>query len=89
MTAIQMNAMNAEVWRNIGAIADNEELMRRLARYTRRLVQEQQSAPTLMTKEEYFAKLERAERQADRGEGMLMLPGEDLTHFLIRNGYEI
>ena len=28
MTAIQMNAMNAEVWRNIGAIADNEELMR-------------------------------------------------------------
>ncbi|MDY6372290.1 MAG: hypothetical protein SPL12_08385 [Bacteroidales bacterium] len=89
MTAIQMNAMNAEVWRNIGAIADNEELMRRLARYTRRLVQEQQSDPTLMTKEEYFAKLERAERQADRGEGMLMLPGEDLTHFLIRNGYEI
>lgn len=89
MTAIQMNAMNAEVWRNIGAIADNEELMRRLARYTRRLVQEQQSDPTLMTKEEYFAKLERAERQADRGEGMLMLSGEDLTHFLIRNGYEI
>ena len=89
MTAIQMNAMSAEVWRNIGAIADNEELMRRLARYTRRLVQEQQSDPTLMTKEEYFAKLERAERQADRGEGMLMLPGEDLTHFLIRNGYEI
>lgn len=88
MTAIQMNAMNAEVWRNIGAIADNEELMRRLARYTRRLVQEQQSDPTLMTKEEYFAKLERAERQADRGEGMPMLPGEDLTHFLIRNGYE-
>ena len=89
MTAIQMNAMNAEVWRNIGAIADNEELMRRLARYPRRLVQEQQSDPTLMTKEEYFAKLERAERQADRGEGMLMLPGEDLSHFLIRNGYEI
>ena len=68
MTAIQMNAMSAEVWRNIGAIADNEELMRRLARYTRRLVQEQQSDPTLMTKEEYFAKLERAERQADRGD---------------------
>ena len=89
MTAIQMNAMNAEVWRNIGAIADNEELMRRLARYTRRLVQEQRSDPALMTKEEYFAKLERTERQADRGEGMLMLPGEDLTHFLIRNSYEI
>ncbi len=89
MNAVQMNAMNAEVWRNIGAIADNEPLMRRLAHYTRRLVKEQENDPTLMSKEEYFAKLERAERQADRGEGMLMLPGEDLSHFLIRNGYEI
>ncbi len=71
MNAVQMNAMNAEVWRNIGAIADNEPLMRRLAHYTRRLVKEQENDPTLMSKEEYFAKLERAERQADRGEGML------------------
>ena len=41
MTAVQINAMNAEVWRNIGAIADNEALMCRLARYTRKLVKEQ------------------------------------------------
>ena len=45
--------------------------------------------PTLMSKEEFFAKIERAEQQAARGEGSVMLPGEDLTHFLTRNGYAI
>jgi hypothetical protein len=42
-----------------------------------------------MTKEEFFAKIERAEQQITRGEGMEMLPNEDLTAFLKRNGYGI
>ncbi len=88
MTSAQYNTMSKELWQDIGAIADNENLMRRLARYAKKLVKEQ-SDPTLMTKEEFFAKIERAEQQSARGEGMAMLPGEDLTHFLIRNGYEI
>ena len=88
MTAVQYNTMSKELWQDIGAIADNENLMRRLARYAKKLVKEQND-PTLMTKEEYFAKIERAEQQSARGEGMAMLPGEDLTHFLIRNGYAI
>ncbi len=33
--------------------------------------------------------LDEAEQQLKRGEGMTMLPGEDLTAFLKRNGYEI
>ena len=45
--------------------------------------------PTLLTKEEFYAKIERAEQQAERSEGIEMLPGEDLTHFLTRNGYSI
>ena len=84
----QYNTMSKELWQDIGAIADNENLMRRLARYAKKLVKEQND-PTLMTKEEYFAKIERAEQQSARGEGVAMLPGEDLTHFLIRNGYAI
>ncbi len=88
MTSAQYNTMSKELWQDTGAIADNENLMRRLARYAKKLVKEQ-SDPTLMTKEEFFAKIERAEQQSARGEGMAMLPGEDLTHFLIRNGYEI
>ena len=88
MTTAQYNTMSKELWQDIGAIADNENLMRRLARYAKKLVKEQND-PTLMTKEEYFAMLDEAEQQLARGEGMAMLPGEDLTAFLKRNGYEI
>lgn len=83
MTAIQLNAMNTELWQSIGAIADSEPLMKRLTRYAKKLVREK-ADPTLMTKEEFFAKIERAEQQAARGEGMAMLPGEDLSAFLER-----
>lgn len=88
MTAAQYNTMSKELWQDIGAIADNENLMRRLARYAKKLVKEQND-PTLMTKEEYFAKIERAEQQAARGEYSVLLPGEDLTTHLRRLGYEI
>ena len=88
MTTAQYNTMSKELWQDIGAIADNENLMRRLACYAKKLVKEQND-PTLLTKEEYFAILDEAEQQLARGEGMAMLPGEDLTAFLKRNGYEI
>jgi hypothetical protein len=88
MTAVQLNAMNTELWQSIGSIADNEVLMRRLTQYAKRLAKEKRNA-TLMSEEEFFAKIERAEQQAARGEGMEWMPGENLTTFLNRNGYEI
>ena len=63
MTAVQLNAMNTELWQSIGAIADSESLMKRLTRYAKKLVKEREADPTLMSKEEFFAKLERAEKQ--------------------------
>ena len=59
MNAAQLNAMNTELWQSIGAIADSEPLMKRLTRYARKLVKEKND-PTLLTKEEFFAKIERA-----------------------------
>jgi hypothetical protein len=88
MTTAQMNTMNVELWQSIGAIADSEPLMRRLTRYAKKLAKEKND-PTLMTKEEYFAKLDEAERQFERGEYSVMLPGEDLTSHLKRMGYDI
>ena len=88
MTTAQYDTMSRELWQDIGAIAGNENLMRRLARYAKKLAKEQND-PTLMTKEEYFAMLDEAEQQLKRGEGMTMLPDEDSTAFLKRNGYEI
>lgn len=88
MTAVQYNTMSMELWQDIGAIAGNENLMRRLARYAKKLAKEQND-PTLMTKEEYFAMLDEAEEQMKRGEYTVMLPGEDLTTHLRRHGYDI
>lgn len=88
MTAVQLNAMNTELWRNIAAIADSEPLMKRLARYAKKLVKEKEDS-TLMTKEEYFAMLDEAEEQINRGEYSVLLPGEDLSTHLKRLGYDI
>ena len=60
-----MNTVNTELWQGIGAIADSEALMKRLTRYVKKLVKEKND-PTLMTKEEFFAKIERAEKQSGK-----------------------
>ncbi|KWW25037.1 MAG: hypothetical protein F082_1249 [bacterium F082] len=88
MTALQYEDMTTQLWQNIGAIADDKSLMKRLAKYVAKLRKEKED-PTLMTKEEYFAMLDEAEQQLARGEGHTMLPGEDLTDFLRRVGYDI
>ena len=66
MTATQLNTMNTELWQSIGAIADNETLMRRLTRYAKRLVKEKED-PTHMTKEEFFAHVDEAKKEYEEG----------------------
>ena len=88
MTAVQLNALNAQIWRDMGVLADSESMMRRVAKYLSKLVKEKEE-PTLMTKEEFFAKIEESERQIERGECHTMLPGEDLTAFLRRVGHDL
>ena len=85
MTTVQMNT---ELWQNIGAIADDELLMRRLAKYVKRLAKEKHDL-SLMTEEEYFAKLERAEQQIANGEYSVIQPDEDLTTHLRKLGYDL
>ncbi|MCR4959074.1 MAG: hypothetical protein K6B13_10830 [Prevotella sp.] len=68
MTAVQLNAMNTELWQSIGAIADNESLMKRLARYAKKLVKEKND-PTMMTKEEFFQMVDEAKQEITDGKG--------------------
>ena len=88
MTAVQLNALNTQIWRDMGVLADSESMMKRVAKYLSKLVKEKENS-TLMTKEEFFAKIEESERQIERGECHTMLPGEDLTAFLKRVGYDL
>ncbi|MBQ7423613.1 MAG: hypothetical protein IJ549_02435 [Prevotella sp.] len=88
MTAIQLNAQNTQLWQNIGAIADSEPLMKRLAKYVAKLVKEKNDS-ALMSKEEFYAKIERAEKQMERGEFSVLMPDEDVATHLKRLGYDI
>jgi len=76
--------LSTEIWQNIGAIADNEALMERLARYTRRLVKEKESDPTLMTKEEFFSMIDQRMESYEEGNHVTMKPEESLDQFLDR-----
>lgn len=67
MTAVQQNAMNTELWQSIGAIADNESLMRRLTLYAKRLAKEKKD-PTLMSKEEFLARVDESKKEYEEGE---------------------
>ena len=64
MTALQLNA---ELYRAMGVIADDETLMTKVLKYVKRLAAKKED-PTLMTKEEFFAKVDKSRAQYERGE---------------------
>ena len=82
MTAAQQNAMNTELWQSIGAIADSDYFMRRLTRYAKRLAKEKADDPTLMTKEEFFARVDEARREYDEGKYHTFDSIEDLDRYI-------
>ena len=86
MTALELNA---ELYRAMGEIADDETLMTKVLKYVKKLAAAKKADPTLMTKEEFFARVDEAKAQYNHGEGHRMLPGEDLTAYLRRRGYDI
>ena len=65
MTALQLNA---DIYRSLGIISEDESVLRRVAKYLTRVAKQMTNDPTCMTKEEYFAMLDRSKEQAKRGE---------------------
>ena len=80
MTALQMNA---ELFRNMSIVAEDETLMEQLVKFLRKLVAKKKDE-TLMTKEEFFAEVDEALEQAKRGEVYEWLPGENFETFIAR-----
>ena len=80
--------LNAEVLRNLSILAESEEMFERAAKYLRKLVkeQQQQADPTLMSKEEFFDKLDKAEEEYHQGKYSTLLPGESVIDMLKRCG---
>lgn len=69
----------------MGEIADDEALMTKVLKYVKKLAAKKND-PTLMTKEEFFAKLERGEEEYRQGKCVRMLPGESVSDMLRRCG---
>lgn len=86
MTALQLNA---DIYRNLAVLSEDQSMLDKAAKYIRRLVKQMTDDPTCMTKEEYFAMLDRSEAQYARGEYTTQLPGESVTDMLRRSGYDI
>ena len=78
MTAIKMNA---ELLRNMSIIAEDENLLKRAAKYLRKLVAEKED-PTLMTKEEFFARVDKAEKEIAEGKGITFTNKDDMNAWL-------
>lgn len=62
MTAVQLNA---QIWRDMSILADSEPMMKRVAKYLRKLVAEKEDS-TLFTKEEFFSRIEKARQQTGK-----------------------
>ena len=86
MTTAQLNA---EIMQNLSVLADSEDMMTRVAKYLRKLVKEKKADPTLMSKEEFFAKLDEAEEDYQKGNYTTLQPGESVTDMLERCGYGV
>ena len=84
-----ISELNAEVLRNLSIVAEDENLLKRVAKYLRRVVAEKQNDPTLKTEEEFFARVEEAEEQYRQGQYSTLMPGETVEDMLKRSGDEI
>lgn len=86
MTALQLNP---DIYRQLDIIAEDESMFDRVTKYINRIVKKMTYDSTCMTKEEFFARLDRAEQQYARGEYTTQLPGESVEDMLKRCGYVI
>ncbi len=79
MTALELNA---ELLRNMSIIAEDENLLKRAVRYMRKLVAEKQADHTEMTREEFFGKLDKAEKDIAEGKGITFNNLDDMNAWL-------
>ena len=79
MTAIQMNA---EILRNLGTLAEDESMLKRVAKYLRKLVAEKEADSTEMSHEEFIARVEKAEKDIDEGKGITFTNRDDMEAWL-------
>ena len=79
MTAIQLNA---HTYQHLLMLSKDESMLKRVAKYLRRLTAEMANDPTCLSKEEYFARLDAAEREIAEGKGTTFTNKADMNAWL-------
>ncbi len=79
MTSLEINA---EIFKNMSIIAEDEDLLKRAARYLRKLVAEKQADDTELSKEEFFARVDEAREQIRQGEVHSFATVEELDKYI-------
>lgn len=70
--------LDADILQNLGIIAQDETMLQRVAKYLRRTAQQLTNDPTCMTKEEFYTRVEEAEKGPSRSFANV----EELDQFL-------
>lgn len=79
MTVIELNA---ELYRAMGEIANDETLLTKVLKYVKKLAATKKADPTLMTEEEFFARVDEAKEQARQGHVHRIESKAELDQFL-------
>lgn len=79
MTTTQLNA---EILRNMSIIAEDEALLKRAAKYLRKLVSEKEADDAEMTEEEFFARVDKAKKEIEQGKGHCFSSVEQLDQYI-------
>ena len=74
--------LNAEMLRSMSIIAEDENLLKRAVKYLRKLVAEKKADPTLLTKEEFFSRVDKAEKEIAEGKGITFTNKDDMNAWL-------
>ena len=74
--------MNAELFRAMGEIADDETLMAKVLKYVKKLAAQKKADPTLMTKEEFFRRVDEAREEIRQGKGRRFSSPEEMNAWL-------
>ena len=88
MTAVQMQ-LNTELFTALQTISSDEGLMKKAVRSLKRIAAQHKADSTEMTREEFYAKLDKAEEEYKRGKYTTLKPGESVSDMLKRCGYDI
>jgi hypothetical protein len=81
MTAAQMQ-LNAELFGALQTISSDENLMRKAVRSLKRIAAQRKADPTEMTREEFFRKLDNAEKEIAEGKGITFTNRDDMNAWL-------